>query len=1415
MEKLNYYKLTNAQQNIFEVEQTLLTANNACNVLLVSVKFDIDLDYFKLEKTLNKIIELNDSFRIKLIKRNSTIKQYVDEYKYQKIDLINIDTKKQFEQYIEHLKETAIIDIYNKLYEFKIVKYNKQTYIMYKVHHIINDAWGMTQVAEQIKQIYPIIEKDNLLNKLEKPTYIDVIEKDEKYNNSDKYKTDQQFWQEYVKKLSVEKIFNKDISDTQATRYSTILDEKIYKDVKKYCEDNSISEYTFFLAIITIYFYKIYNVESLNIGTPFLNRSKKEFENIGLFVSNLPLNVQLKQEDIFINICEEIYRTNFKIFRHSKFPYTEIQKIYSDINSVSNMFEIGFSYQINTLKNEIENDLGETNWYFTNQQNNPITIHLSQMNGKLDIYYDYVTSILNENEIEEIHNIILHVIKQVIEQKNIKIKDINVITEKEKTKLIAFNNTGNLDISNRTLADVIDEICKKYANNIAIKYKTKEIKYKDFYKKVCELAQFLRNQGVKRNTPVVLLFDKSMEMIISMFAVIKAGGYYIPILPQENKERIKYILSDCNPSYILTSHEYKEVDDKKNVIIVDEKKLGLNTVKVNNINSNEDLAYVIYTSGSTGNPKGTKIMHKNIHSLLNSMNSDINLNATSNDVSMSLLKYSFDASGIDIYSAILNGGKLVLISKEDELNPNKIVQIMKNEKVTRSFLVPKWLEHINDADKEENTDLSSLRILGTGGESFKPKVVENLYNKYPNLKILNLYGPTEATMFATYTIVNRDNIEENSISIGKPIKYGRALIINSFGDIVPTNTKGELILYEDNKSIKNLAAGYLNLKNVTETKFKTINNVLTNESIKVYKTGDIAKINDNLEIEYIGRADDVVKVNNGYLVSINEIEARINKIIGNKYEFYVTDINTSTTKSLILFVKENNEKIDTQLLKKHINSQISFYMRIKDIITIKTFPQNNSGKIDKKQLKYIAENKLNQRELIMPQTNTEKQLYNIIKNQCKIEEFSIKDDIIDDLGIDSLNMTVIYSLINNNKIKMQDLYTYTTIQSLAKLIDNQIENTDRNLIKKVEIKNNVTKFDIKNILLTGSTGFLGIHILIELIKNKDVKKVYCIVRNKENISSEDRLYNKINYYFDNLNKEMQTLIKEKIEVLDGDIAKENFGLNVAVYNELKNKITTVVNSAANVRHYGKFEKFYQTNVDSINNIIAFCSEKISLAHISTLSIAGFKEDKTENCVFDENLIYIKQTFNNNPYLLTKFYAEQEILESNTNAKIFRIGNIMPRVSDGRFQDNYNQNAFISAIRLMMKLGKIPKDYLRLKVEFSPVDECAVSIVELIQMDCKNNIYHIVNENETYIKEIVEVLDNDKIEIVNKAEFIKNLNNYDEIGSEYIKEYILQNNLNQYSVERTIKNLESVGFRWSKINQDYIKNIIKIIEEKRW
>lgn len=1404
----NYYKLTNAQENIYEVEKSLLTYDNTCNILTVSVKFNQDLDYLRLEKTLNKLIELNDSFRIKLTKQYNNIRQYIDEYEYQKMDWLEFETKQKLNKFIDEYKKQPI-DIYKNLFEFKILKCDGETFVLYKVHHIINDAWGLTQVAEQIKEIYPIIDTEEIKS-LKKVEYLNSIKKAEEYKTSNRYNNDFAFWQEYIKNLSVERIFNKDISDMDAKRKIFVINNEVRNKIKEFCLKNKVTEYTFFVAVMSIYFQKIFNIQNLNFGTPFLNRSKAELGCIGLFVTNLPLNVQIESTDTFIELCNKINSNNFKIFKHSKFPYIEIQKEFAKINSNSNMYEIGFSYQINTLQNQFDGDYGKTEWYFSDKQNNPITIHISNMDEEEEIFYDYITSIFKDEEIENMHNIVMHIINQVITQENMIVKEINVITETEKRKLLKFNNTGKINLDASTISELLDEVCKKYSKNIAVKCKEEEITYSEFYKKICNVADILRYNGVKRNTPVALVFDKSIEMIIAMFSVIKAGGYYVPILPQENKERKEYILNDCNPICILTKEYAKDFDEKYNVITIDNNEIVAENKKIENINSPEDIIYTIYTSGSTGNPKGTKLMHKNVWGLLQAIDNDEVLKADSKDVSMSLLKYSFDASGIDIYTSILNGGKLLLISKDDELNPNRVVEIMQNEKVTRSFLVPKWLELINNVDNKLNLDLSKLRILGTGGETFKPKAVKDLFEKYDDLKILNLYGPTEATMFATYSIINQDNIENNYTSIGKLIYGGRAFVINSFEDIMPTETKGELILCEENGSINNLALGYLNLDNVTNNKFKTTKNILKDDYMRFYKTGDIVKINKKLELEYIGRTDDMVKINNGYLVSINEVEKRISDIIGEKYQFSIVDITNNTTKALVVFIK-GDKTINRQLIKKHINNSLSFFMRIKEVIVVKDFPMNNSGKTDKKKLRSIAQEEIQNRILIPPQTKTEKIIYDIISKQCDLEQFSIEDDFIDDLGLDSLNMTVIYTAINSKKIKMQDLYSYTTVKELAEYIDNPIGNMENLKLDNVKIINNCKKFDMKNVLLTGATGFLGIHILLELMKQDDIKKIYCLVRSKGNISSQERLLNKLKFY-SNISEEQ---INDKIIIIDGDITKQQFGLKEAEYKKLKNNITTVINSAANVKHYGKQQKFYETNVLSVKNILDFCEDKISLAHISTLSIAGFKNEKSENKIFDEDTMYIGQDLNDNQYLISKYEAEKEILESNTNSKIFRLGNIMPRASDGIFQENYSQNAFINAIRLVLKLGIISKRYLNFKVEFSPVDECAESICRLIENDSNRKVYHIVNNNEITIGEILDFIDDKDINVTSEVEFYNNLQKYEEIGSEYIKEYILQNNLNEYTEQKTIETLEEANFKWSVTNKKYVKNLLKIIEENKW
>ena len=447
-------------------------------------------------------------------------------------------------------------------------------------------------------------------------------------------------------------------------------------------------------------------------------------------------------------------------------------------------------------------------------------------------------------------------------------------------------------------------------------------------------------------------------------------------------------------------------------------------------------------------------------------------------------------------------------------------------------------------------------------------------------------------------------------------------------------------------------------------------------------------------------------------------------------------------------------------------------------------------------------------------TNIEIEIYNIIKNLINVDDFSITDDFLDDLGIDSLSLTSIYSALNNYNLTMQDLYTYSNIKDLANYIKN--ENNCLNLQPELDDLENIiipefsNKFDLSTVLLTGVTGFLGSHILHDLLLNKTVEKIYCIVRNKIDLDGYSRLKNIIDYYYSS-NDSLLNLIDEKVIVLNGDITKPDFNLEKDTYILLQKTVKTVINSAANVKHYAKPEQIKKDNIISIDNMIDFCGSNISLAHISTLSIAGFKSPNTlTDKIFDENTIYIKQEFNNNPYLISKFNAEIHILKAietnDLNAKIFRLGNIMPRRSDGIFQPNASKNIFITALKTFIDLKIMPLDMLNLTLECSPVDDCATAILALMN-DNSSCIYHILNDNEISFESIINILKEYEYDFttVTMDDFIKQLNN---VEDEYVKEYILSTNLNTFSQTKSLKLLKHQGFKWFDYNKNYINSLLE-------
>ncbi len=364
---------------------------------------------------------------------------------------------------------------------------------------------------------------------------------------------------------------------------------------------------------------------------------------------------------------------------------------------------------------------------------------------------------------------------------------------------------------------------------------------------------------------------------------------------------------------------------------------------------------------------------------------------------------------------------------------------------------------------------------------------------------------------------------------------------------------------------------------------------------------------------------------------------------------------------------------------------------------------------------------------------------------------------------------------------------------------------------------------ISNILLTGATGYLGIHILHDLIEKSNCI-IYCLVRDKDNVKAKQRLMDKLKFYF---GTDFLQYMDSRIKIVEGNVALYHFGLSNYDYKTLENTIDTVIHSAAIVSHYGDKDLFYKVNVGGTDNVINFCkANNIRMNHISTTSVsATFVPDVDHVVAFDEHCLYIGQNYSDNIYIKSKFEAEHHIylaMQDGLIASIYRLGNITARLSDGIFQENNTQNAFLNRIVAFCKLRKIPQYFANMSVDLSPVDECSNIITSLFTYECSyGKVFHIFNNNRISVLGIIEFLDSlgKHIDIVSSKEF----NSY--VSQIPIKDAVLgvindvtsdlsKSHANvEISSAFTESYMQNYGLSWSSPNLDYLSKFLgKYINE---
>ena len=715
------------------------------------------------------------------------------------IENVMVNTDEDIKDIENEMSNTPFEVLDNLLFSFKTFTFpDGHGGFVITAHHLISDAWTAGLVVNEIMDYYEKIINSQIIDN-QNPSYLDYITSEQEYLNSEKFNKDKEFWNEIFKtvpEVATIPSINVENSNSslscKAKRKQFVIPKETMNLINEFCKQNKASAFNFFMAVLAIYLSRVSSLDDFTIGTPILNRGNfKEKQTTGMYISTIPFRISINHKIPFAEFLSNISADFSKIFRHQKYPYQYLlEDLRKKDSSIPNLYNILLSYQ-NVRSNKQTSDINyESSWVGNNFISDDIDIHLYDMNdtGDINIAYDYLISKYSIDDICSIHARFLYIINQVLENNDITLNEIEIVTPDEKKKILYdFNNTSADYPRDKTITQLFEEQVEKTPDNIAVVFENQKLTYRELNQRANSLASYLRSQKIGRNDIVGIMVNRSLEMIISILAVLKSGACYIPIDPEYPQDRIEYMLNNSNAKLLLTFKrlENKVTFDNKLFVELDNELYNSNKDNLININEPDDLAYIIYTSGSTGKPKGVMLKHSNINNFIQGMCNVVDFNSRKTIVSVTTI--SFDIFVLESLLPLEKGLKIV-IANENEQNDARLFNSLCLENNVNIIQTTPSRFQVLISDSNELNYLESITDILVGGESFPKMLLEKL-QQLTKANIYNVYGPTETTVWSTV----KNLTDETSITIGKPISNTRCYILDNNKKLLPVLTPRKFI----------------------------------------------------------------------------------------------------------------------------------------------------------------------------------------------------------------------------------------------------------------------------------------------------------------------------------------------------------------------------------------------------------------------------------------------------------------------------------------------------------------------------------------------------------------------------------------------------------------------------------------------
>ncbi|MFK8105307.1 MAG: amino acid adenylation domain-containing protein, partial [Saprospiraceae bacterium] len=1014
-------------------------------------KFDQNLNHEALAYALKEIANRHEVLRTVFLDDEGKAYQKIlpkDQWElnYEERLALGEQEEAAIVQTLVPLKVNRAFDL-SKDHPFRadLIKVSEEAYyLVLVIHHIAFDGWSNTIFIGEFTELYQAKLENRTPELPALPIqYADYALWQRTYLDGEKLAQKLDYWEQKltgVEVLDLPTDFARPaIQSTRGAHHNVSLNKNVCDQLFELAQKEGVTMFMLFMTTFKVLLHKYAGKEDIAVGTPIANRMQPEIENlIGFFVNTLTIRSDASNNPSFKGLLQQVKKTVLDAYDNQEVPFEKIVDRVTDERNMSHspLFQVLFSFEASNEKTkkakanssqEENSDKKEEDKIYESSMFD-ISFIISEGPEKYDLKVEYCSDLFLPSSIAQMAKHFEQLLSLVSLNAALTLKELNVLSSAEENLIVKeFNNTDFAFPKTATAISLFEDSVAKFGTRTAVALGAETLTYNELEERSNQLAQYLKKQGVKKETLVALCMNRSLDMMVGILGILKAGGAYVPIAADYPQDRINYILEDSQSKFVLTDTattslfaEHKDLtvvsltEDRAKIAKASKKKLSI-ALQADN------LMYVIYTSGSTGRPKGVMVEHSsNINMALDQIRS---FGVTEEDHVLQFASIAFDASVYEIFMALYAGASLVLVDQETIKEGANFVNYLKTQEVSVVTLPPVYLSVLDTAS------LSFLRVIITAGEAANVAqatqcaVASNYYNAY---------GPTECAVCVSFYKVSPEDQDLAQIPIGKPLSNTKLYILDEDLKAVPINVEGEICV-----SGEGLARGYLNRADLTAEKFV---DHPYEKGIKLYRTGDRGKFLADGNIVFLGRKDDQVKIR-GHRIELGEIETVLHQMPEISQCIVVAKKDKAGNNRLLAYYV-GEEIVEDTNISAYLSAQLPAYMVPQIIIGLEAFPLTTNGKIDKKALPNPEAASADEQEYLAPRTPLEADVAEIWKSLLNVDQVSVLDNFFK-LGGDSIISIQVVSRIKRLGYQLQprDLFHHQTVAALAQFLTDDLEKT--------------------------------------------------------------------------------------------------------------------------------------------------------------------------------------------------------------------------------------------------------------------------------------------------------------------------------------------------------------------------------------